>query len=73
MASSNTGSSSSIPKWQIALGIGAASALGLSYWYLRAGRKPQLKDTSDTISIDESVKEPEKELTPLVVAQQYKT
>ncbi|RZC41796.1 mitochondrial import receptor subunit TOM70 [Asbolus verrucosus] len=73
MASSNTSTTSSIPKWQIALGIGAASALGLSYWYLRTGRKPQLKDTSDTISIDESIKEPAKELTPLERAQQYKT
>ncbi|KAJ3657389.1 hypothetical protein Zmor_009196 [Zophobas morio] len=73
MASSNTGSGSSFPKWQIALGLGAVSAVGLSYWYLRTTKKPQLKDTSDTISIDESVKEPAKELSPLERAQQYKT
>ncbi|EFA02076.1 mitochondrial import receptor subunit TOM70 [Tribolium castaneum] len=73
MASSTSSTTSSLQKWQIALGIGAVSALGLSYWYLKTGRKPQLKDTSDTISIDESVKDPPKDPTPLEQAQQYKT
>ncbi|XP_044255644.1 mitochondrial import receptor subunit TOM70 [Tribolium madens] len=73
MASSTSSTSSSLQKWQIALGIGAVSALGLSYWYLKTGRKPQLKDTSDTISIDETIKEPPKDPTPFEQAQQYKT
>ncbi|KAK9873063.1 hypothetical protein WA026_020796 [Henosepilachna vigintioctopunctata] len=42
MASSTSSSSSStpFPKWQIIIGVGAAGAIGISYWYLKSGRSP---------------------------------
>lgn len=73
MAPANTASSSTIPKWQIALGIGAVGALGFGYWYLKADKKATLKDTGSSISIDEPVKEPLKPKTPFEEAQHYKT
>lgn len=56
---------SSSLKWQIALGLGAAGAVGLAYWYLKTSRKQPLQ------SIDTHVKE-EDEKTPFQKAQQYK-
>lgn len=72
MGSSNTGTGPSFPKWPIVVGVSAAGAIGLSYWYLKTNRKPRLKDTDDTISIDESVKAPLEDLSPLEQAQKHK-
>ncbi|XP_028131475.1 mitochondrial import receptor subunit TOM70-like [Diabrotica virgifera virgifera] len=53
-------------KWQIAFGLGAAGALGLAYWYLRASKKETLQTLNAAIEND-------KENTPFQEAQKYKT
>lgn len=72
MGSTNTGTGPTFPKWPIVVGVSAAGAIGLSYWYLKTNRKPRLKDTDDTISIDESIKAPQENLSPLEQAQKHK-
>ncbi|XP_050308004.1 mitochondrial import receptor subunit TOM70 [Anthonomus grandis grandis] len=63
MVSSGGGLSSL--KWQIALGLGAAGAVGIAYWYLRS---------SKTQSLQSLEKSPiEQEETPFQRAQRYKT
>lgn len=57
---------SSFLKWQIALGLGAAGAVGLAYWYLRTTRK-------QTLQTVQTVVEPDKEETPFEKAQRYKS
>lgn len=57
---------SSSLKWQIALGLGAAGAVGLAYWYLRTTRK-------QTLQTVQTIVEPEKEETPFEMAQRYKS
>lgn len=53
-------------KWQIALGLGAAGAVGLAYWYLRTSKKQTLQ-TAPTLVVSE------KEETPFEKAQRYKS
>lgn len=53
-------------KWQIAVGLGAAGAVGLAYWYLRTTRKQSLQTT-------QTVVESEKEETAFEMAQRYKS
>lgn len=54
-------------KWQIALGLGAAGAVGLAYWYLKASKKPSLQ------TIESAVETTAKEETPFEKAQRYKS
>lgn len=78
MAPSSTGGTA-LPKWQLAVALGATTALGLGYWYyLRSqsekGKKGLLKSAKSTLSLDESPGASEKNLdeSPLEKAQRYK-
>lgn len=57
---------SSSLKWQIALGLGAAGALGLAYWYLKSSNRQSLQTLTAAVEDD-------KEETPFQKAQRYKT
>lgn len=52
-------------KWHIALGLGAAGAIGLAYWYLRSSKR-------ETIQTHNSALEEPKEESPFQLAQKYK-
>lgn len=75
MAPSATGGTA-LPKWQLAVALGATTALGLGYWYyLRSqDKKGLLKSAKSTLSLDESPGATEKTLdeSPLERAQRYK-
>lgn len=62
---SSSGSGLSSLRWQIALGLGAVGAVGLTYWYLRSSKNPTLH------SVEEVVNEAEE--TPFQCAQRHKT
>ncbi|XP_030747196.1 mitochondrial import receptor subunit TOM70 [Sitophilus oryzae] len=62
--SSSPGGLSSL-KWQIALGLGVAGAIGLTYWYMRSSKNQTLHAVEETPV--------EKEETPFQRAQRYKT
>lgn len=66
MSSTNTPGGLSSLKWQIALGLGVAGALGLTYWYMKSGKNQTLHIIEDTTTV-------EKEETPFQRAQRFKT
>ncbi|KAL3266741.1 hypothetical protein HHI36_010902 [Cryptolaemus montrouzieri] len=76
MASSSSSSSTPFPKWQIAVGVGAASAIGLSYWYLKSGRSPLFnsifRGTSQETNDIQSGTKSEADETPFERAQKFK-
>lgn len=75
MAASNAGGGSSpFPKWQLAVALGATTAIGLGYWYFlkshsQRNRKSLLQSGDSTISLDEDQHSDE---SPLEKAQRYK-
>lgn len=78
MAPSATGGTP-FPKWQLAVALGATTAIGLGYWYyLRSqsekSRKGLLKSAKSTLSLDESSEINQKNIdeSPLEKAQRYK-
>lgn len=78
MAPSPTGGSA-FPKWQLAVALGATTAIGLGYWYYlrQQSQKPPravLKSAKSTLSLDESgeTNEETAKETPLERAQRYK-
>ncbi|CAG9767028.1 unnamed protein product [Ceutorhynchus assimilis] len=52
-------------RWQIALGLGAVGAIGLTYWYMKSSKKQTL------VPVEENAKLTEE--TPFQKAQRYKT
>ncbi|CAG9864461.1 unnamed protein product [Phyllotreta striolata] len=52
-------------KWHIAVGLGAAGAIGLAYWYLKSSKRQTIGNLS--VAIEEP-----KEETPFQKAQRYK-
>ncbi|XP_044749115.1 mitochondrial import receptor subunit TOM70 [Coccinella septempunctata] len=76
MDSSGGSGNSPFPKWQIAMSVGAAGAIGLvGYWYLKSNRSPlfhRFRGTSEE-SVDEpSVSKSKAVETPFEKAQNYK-
>ncbi|KAL1509668.1 hypothetical protein ABEB36_004374 [Hypothenemus hampei] len=63
---SSSGSGLSSLKWQLALGLGAIGAIGLTYWYMKSSKKISLHSIEETKSndVDES---------PFQRAQRYKS
>ncbi|KAJ8922851.1 hypothetical protein NQ315_007886 [Exocentrus adspersus] len=56
-------------KWQIALGLGAAGAVGLAYWYMRTSKNRSLEKVQESARItSEEISE-----TPFDEAQRYKS
>lgn len=79
MAPSTAGGASPFPKWQLAVALGATTAIGLGYWYyLRSqsqkSKKGLLQSGNSTLSLDESgeVKDGDLDESPLERAQKYK-
>lgn len=52
-------------KWQIALGLGAVGAVGLTYWYLKTSKNEQPHSVEDVKKVIEE--------TPFQRAQKFKT
>lgn len=81
MAPSNAGGGSPFPKWQLAVALGATTAIGLGYWYYvrsqsEKSKKGLLQSAKSTLSLDEGADEATKRdvnESPLEKAQRYKT
>lgn len=80
MAPSAVGGST-FPKWQLAVALGATTAIGLGYWYYLRSQsqkkgKGLLQSAKSTLSLDESSgiidKEVDVDESPLEKAQRYK-
>lgn len=75
MGSSSGSGNTPFPKWEIAVGVGAASAIGLvGYWYLKSNRSPLLSRFRSTS--EESAEQPSGSVnkieTPFEKAQRFK-